>query len=122
MNKLTEQDLLRPFIGKSVNHENFANVAYQNGSKYMICNADYIDKQQYCELFGITERLKWIWGYSGIDFTILLTVEEGIITECHLYKCKESGGGHGRPRVSVLNVSQQELRIARRIMQYVTHI
>ena len=120
MAKLTEKGIVDQFLGKSVNHEAFANVAHKNGGKYLICNADYIDNSQYCELFGITDWLKDKWGYSGVDFTIFLTVVDGIIAEGHLYKCKERGGGHGRPIISVLTETQQELRVARRILQYIT--
>lgn len=121
MNKLTEQTLIYPFIGKAVNPETFANVAYKNGNQYMICNADYIDNTQYCELFGITDRLKWMWKYSGVDLTIYLTIDDGVITKAHLYKAKEGCGGHGRSASSVLTVSQQELRIVRRILQHITN-
>ena len=120
MSNLTEKDIFNLFIGKAVNLETFSKVAYQNGSEYMICNADYIDDPNYCELFGITERLKWMWKYSGVDFTIYLTIEDGIITKAHLYKAKEGCGGHGRSTSCVLTVSQQELRIVRRILQYIT--
>ena len=121
MNKLTEQDIIRPFIGKAVNPETFSKVAYKNGSEYMICNADYIDNPQYCELFGITDRLKWMWKYSGVDLTIYLSIEDGVITRAHLYKAKEGCGGHGRSTSCVLTESQQELRIARRILEYITN-
>lgn len=121
MNKLTEKEIFSQFIDKAVNTDTFAKVAYKNGSEYMICNADYIDDPQYCELFGITDLLKWKWQYSGVDFTIYLTVEDGTITKAHLYKAKEGCGGHGRSTSSVLTETQQELRVARRILQYITN-
>ena len=121
MTKLTERDVLAPFIGKAVNSETYANVAYKNGNQYMSCNADYIDDPQYCGLFGITYRLKWMWEYSGIEYSIFLTVEDGIITKAHIDKIRELSGGHGRPITKVLSISQQELRVARRILQYITN-
>ena len=121
MNKLTEQDIICPFIGKTVNQEYFGKVAYKNGSEYIICNADYIDSLQYCEVFGITERLKWMWKYSGVDLTIYLTLDDGVITKAHLYKAKEGCGGHGRHTPIVLTVSQQELRVTRRILEHITN-
>ena len=120
MNKLTEQGIISPFIGKTVNPETFSNVAYRNGSEHLICNADYIDKPEYCELFGITDRIKWMWKYGGVDLTIYLSVEDGVITKAHLYKAKEGCGGHGRSTSCVLTESQQELRIVRRILDYIT--
>ena len=121
MSNLTEKEIILTFIGKSVNQETFARIAYENGSEYMICNADYIDDPRYCELFGITDRLKWMWKYSGVDFTIYLTIEDGAITKAHLYKAKDGCGGHGRSTSCVLTESQQELRVVRRILQYITN-
>lgn len=121
MNKLTETEVFTPFIGKAVDLGVLSSVGYANGeSRYLICNADYIDKPQYCELFGITDRLKWMWKYSGVDFTIYLTVENKTIIKAHLYKVKEGCGGHGKSVSQVLSVTQQELRVARRILQYIT--
>ncbi len=121
MAKLTERDIIAPFLGKAVNQENFKKIGYNNGgNKYLICNADYINKEVFCTLFGITDRLKWMWGYSGVDFTLCLTFDNWTVTECHLYKCREGGGGHGRPVSTVLTETQQELRVARRILQYIT--
>ena len=120
MTKLTERDIIAPFIGKTVNQEHFNNIGYSNGgNRFLICNADYINKPQYLEMFGITDRLKWMWGYSGVDFSLCLTFENWILTECHLYKCRE-GGGHGSSS-TVLTEAQQELRVARRILQYITN-
>ena len=120
MNRLTEQGVIEAFIGKSVNPETFTKVAHNNRDQYLICNADYIDKPMYCELFGVTDRLKELWGYSGVDFSMYLTVEDGIITKAHMDKYRERAGGHGRPAITVLTTSQQELRVARRILQYIT--
>ena len=121
MSKLTERDIIAPFIGKSVNPETFSKVVYTNHGSHRISNADYIDDPQCCELFGITDWLKEQWEYSGVEFTMHLTVEDGIITKAYLDKLREFCGGHGRPITKVLSISQQELRIARRILQYITN-
>ena len=118
MHKLTERDIIVPFIGKQINPETFSKVTNKNRIRI----ADYIDNPQYCELFGITDRLKEMWGYSGVEFTMHLTVEDGIITKGYIDKLSERGGGHGRPITKVLSISQQELRIARRVLQYITKI
>ena len=120
MAKLIEQDIFASFTGKTVTG-NFSSVAYKNGSEHMICNADYINNTQLLETFGITDRLKWMWWYSGVDFTIFLKVEDRIVKAGHIYKAKEGGGGHGRCATTPLSVSQQELRIARRILEYITN-
>lgn len=121
MADLIERDIFASFIGKTVNHETCKKpVRHNGGNNYLICNADYKDDPQLRETFGITDRLKEVWEYSGVDFTICLTVEEGIITEGHIYKCREGGGGHGRPVVRPLKETQQEMRVARRILAYIT--
>lgn len=117
---LTEKELFSSFVGENINPQAFSKVAYKNWDKYMICNADYINDPQLCETFGVTALLKERWGYSGVDFTIYLTVEDGTIKEGHIYKAKEGFGGHGRPTSKALCVSQQELRVTRRILQYIT--
>lgn len=121
VSKLLEQDIIAPFIGKAVNLDAFNKVAYKNHDSYRISNADYIDDTQYCKLFGITDRLIEQWEYSGVDFTLYLTVDDGVITKAYIDKLRECGGGHGRPITKVLSISQQELRIARRILQYITN-
>lgn len=120
MNKLTENDIFATFIGASISMEPFNQIAYKNWDKYMICNADYINNPQLCEAFGITDRLKWKWGYSGVDFTIYLTIVDNTIREGHIYKAKDGCSGHGRSSSQVLSISQQELRVAKRILQYIT--
>lgn len=121
MPKLTEQDIISPFIGNTVSQEHFNKIGYSNGgNNYLICNADYINNPQLCEAFGITDRLKWKWGYSGVDFTIYLTIVDNTIREGHIYKAKDGCSGHGRSSSQVLSISQQELRVAKRILQYIT--
>ena len=119
MATLIEKELFALFTGKSLN-KNFQTIAYQNGEEYMICNADYINNKSLLDIFGITDRLKWMWEYSGVDLTIYLTVENGYIKAGRLYKAKEGGGGHGRCVSTVLSISQQELRVVRRILEYIT--
>lgn len=120
ISKLTEKELFASFIGASIDPQAFSKVAHKNWDKYMICNADYINDPQLCEAFGVTALLKERWGYSGVDFTIYLTIEDSTIKEGHIYKAKEGCGGHGRPTSKPLSVSQQELRVTRRILQYIT--
>lgn len=118
---LSEKDIFTPFIGKSVLKDVFDELSQHNGAdNYLICNVDYIDDSHYCERFGVTDRVKWKWKYCGVDYTIYLTVEDGVIKDGHLYKSKEGGGGHGRPSSCVLAPTQQELRIARRVLDFVT--
>ena len=120
MTKLTEKEIFSAFVGATIDPQNFNKVAYRSGDKYLICNADYINNPLLCETFGITDTLKEKWGYSGVDFTISLFLDESTVLKGYLDKYCEGGGGHGRPTIHVLTPTQQELRIARRILQYIT--
>lgn len=120
MQKLTEQEVFSPFIGKAINHDVFGELAHDNSSEYVIYSSRYLGKPNYQELFGITDKLKEHWEYSGVDFNLYLSLEGEIITKCHIDKYREGGGGHGRPMINVLKETQQELRVARRIMHYIT--
>lgn len=120
MNKLTEKEIFSAYIGAAIDPQNFNKVAYRYGDKYLICNADYINDCLLCEIFGITDTLKEKWGYSGIGFTISVFLDENTVSNGHLDKYRESSGGHGRPTTHVLTPTQQELRVARRILQYIT--
>ena len=120
MSSLTEQDIFAPFIGKTIIRKAFDELARDNGSAYVIYNSRYLGKHHYRELFGVTERLKEQWEYSGVDFNLYLTINDDVITAANLDKYREAGGGHGRPSVHVLKETQQELRVARRILQYIT--
>lgn len=120
MSKLTEQDVILPFVGKKVNRTAFEEMARYNSYEYVICSSRYLDKPNFLKLFCITEKLKEHWEYSGVEFELHLSISDDIITNAHIDKYWESGGGHGRPSVHVLKETQQELRIARRILQFIT--
>lgn len=117
---LTEKEIFSAFIGATIDKQTFNKVACKNGGQYLICNADYISDPQLREIFGVTDALEEKWGYSGIDFSLHITIEGDTISKGHLDKYRESCGGHGRPIIRVLTPTQQELRIARRILQYIT--
>ena len=126
MNKLNEYEIAQSYIGKTVNIERLLTVSYQNGKSYPEGYPRYIadcynyDKKL-LNLFNITPLLLENWGYYGIQFSIYLYVENEKVCECKIFKYKETYGGyHGRPSGYELTSSQQELRIFRRIMDYIT--
>ena len=120
MQKLTEQEIFAPFMGKVVDRKVFDKLARDNGKEYVIYSSRYLNDPQLREQFGITDRLKEQWEYSGVDFNLYLCLEGDIITKGHLDKYREGGGGHGRPVIRPLKETQQELRIALRILSYIT--
>lgn len=121
MAALSDPNIFTPFIGKPVNREALNVLGkLHRASEYNISNCSYINDPHLRELFGVTERLKERWEYSGTDFNLHVTLDGDVITKCCLDKYRECGGGHGRPVVRPLKETQQELRVARRILEYLT--
>lgn len=120
MPKLTEQEIFASFIGRSVNRDTLSQIGSIRYGECIICNSGYLNDPHLREQFGITDRLLEQWECSAVDFNLYLTLDGDTITAGHLDKYREGGSGHGRPVVRPLKESQQELRIARRILQYIT--
>ena len=115
--KLDEREIAKLYIGKHYSEEKLEKIAFTNGSnksQYMCCNADF--KQEHFELFGVTARLNEVWQYNGTDFTVYIDIKDNTIKDCHIYKARVTWSGCCRPN----KVTQQELRIFRRIMDYIT--
>ena len=121
MKKLNDYEIAQSFIGKTINTENMLKVFTENGDdgeEYITyCN----DFDNECNsLFNITPTLTEYWGYYGIQFSISIDVKNKMVYRCEMDKYKETGGYHGRPQTHVLIPSQQEIRLFRRIMNYIT--
>lgn len=117
--KLTEKSIFALFLGKEINKERFTALAKSSLDEYIIYNSRYLSDPHLRELFRVTYKLQEHWECSGVDFDLHISLDGDIITRAFLDKTRESGGGHGRPVVRALKVTQQELRVARRIMQYI---
>jgi hypothetical protein len=141
MNKITENDLFSKYEGKIVNADHRADIAESNGNGYgeladckeyivylsNLCCEDelsgllddsYGEQTDYAAMFGITPRLKEIWSYNGIDFRVYLFIKDNILRCGYVRKFKVCEGGHFRSSVSELKANQQELRIAKRVLDY----
>lgn len=128
MTKLDEYTIAQSYVGKMVNAERLHHTFRQNGG-----NGEYIaycnncDEEE-CNLFGITDILLGKWDYDGIDFRVYIFIQNGRIVDngsyyqsrIKIFKYKETYGGHGRPSGYELTPTQQEIRIFRRILDYVT--
>jgi hypothetical protein len=121
MKKLNEYEITQSYIGKTINFEKMLKIftKNRNNAEKYIAYCDKFDKDK-CSLFNITTTLNEYWGYYGILFSIFLEAENKMVCNCMIDKYKETGGYHGRPQTHVLMPSQQELRIFRRIMDYIT--
>lgn len=120
---LTDQEIYIPFIGHAVHVENLARCAHRNGSgrepaEYIVYSCGFLYDKELRELFGVTDKLKDLWERRGTEFNVYLYIADGILTNCHILKYTESGGA--RPSMSTPKCTQQELRIVRRILNYIT--
>lgn len=121
MQKLTEEAILAPFIGKTINRHAFDSLVWTvYNQQYTLRSSIYMDNSRLCEQFDITDRLRKLWYYNGINLNLTLFFDEDLILTAHVYKYREGAGGHGRPVIRELTPSQQELRIIKRILEYLT--
>lgn len=117
MKKLNESDIAQSYEGKAVNTERLIQLFHNNGNHIAYC--EKFDNEK-CALFNVTPTLSSIWGYYGIEFRVYLNVEDNKVYNCAISKFKYTGGHHGRPSGHSLSPTQQEIRLFRRIMDYVT--
>lgn len=123
MATLSENNITAQFIGKSISMENLIKCARKNrttedGIEYIVYSCGFLYKQELRELFGITDKLKDQWERRGIDFNVCIHIREDRIVYCGIDKYHESEGA--RPGYRSLKCTQQELRIAQRILNYIT--
>lgn len=124
MANLTEQDILAPVIGQSVCLDGLGFYAKRNaetekGTEHIIFICDLMYDQKLRELFGITDKLKDLWERRGTVFNIYLYLNGRIVRKCSMEKFSEGDGARPSGGRS-LTCTQQELRIARRILSYIT--
>ena len=126
MKKLNDREIAQTYVGKTFNQEKLLAVSYQNGTSYPDNHPRFISdcyhyKQEFLNLFGITPLLLESWGYRGVEFSVYVYIADGMIAGCKIFKYKNTHcGGHGRPSGYELTPSQQEIRIFKRIMDYIT--
>lgn len=121
MKKLNECEIAQGYIGKPINTEKLVQcfTHIDNDEYHAFCN-NYYDEAE-SEIFKLTDALYTYWEDSGIDFRVILHVEDNKVITCKIYKHKDDLGGFcGRPISEDLVPSQQEIRIFKRIMDYIT--
>ena len=123
MPAILEKDLAESFIGKEINGENLTTCAMCNrkdpeSDEYIIYSCSFMYKLDLKDAFGVTDKLKDLWERRGTEFNIHLYVSDSKLVSCKIFKYKESSGA--RPSLTTPKCTQQELRVARRILDYVT--
>lgn len=130
MGKLYENEVFASFLNTAVNYERLEPISHANGSgygsyadcdEYIISHVDYYDKEAFIEKFRLSNAIRDRWDYYGIDFSVYLYLRDGKITGGHIFKYKETSMGcHFRPTGYEMQPTQQEIRIVRRILAYLT--
>lgn len=120
---LTSQSIISAFIGKSVNNDNLAKCGWKQGigedvPHYNVYSSTFLYKPELIEAFGVTQKLKELWERRGTEFVVSVHVTDGKITSASI--SKENEGDGARPSGRSLVCTQQDLRIARRILEYIT--
>ena len=122
MERLSEYEVARSYVGKSVDCERLKEVFTENGYDYIAYCGNLAD--DLCDKFGITNALYNRWLYGGVDFRVNIRFEDGKIDKidnCSIFKYKDPSGGYSfKPQGYEASPTQQEIRIFRRIMEYVT--
>ena len=120
MVKLTEGDIEQAFIGKTYNEERFDEL-FTRGAFYPAdCDIKARLKLEDYKI-NITFSLTWEWKQRDIDFSIHANRDDGVIADCFIHKKKSNYCGlYTRNPPTYLKPTQQELRLFRRVMEYVT--
>ena len=124
MNVLSENEIISKYIGRSLCQEALARCANRNGTGsnpvvYIVYSCRFLYDWELRELFGITDKLKDLWERRGTDFNVCIHLRDDRIVSYSIDKSHEGdgarpSGGHD------LKCTQQELRIARRVLDYIT--
>lgn len=119
---MNPSDITSQYIGKPINPENLSRCAQRNGPNqepvvYIVYSCGFLYDTQLREIFGVTAKLKDQWERRGTDFNVCLQIADGKIVSAQIDKYHESDGA--RPSVRSLKPTQQELRIAQRILSFI---
>ena len=114
---LTYQDIVSPVIGSQISLEKFSRIGEAGDDSYAIYSDAWKDDLEFRKQFGLTDKLYDRWMYSGTEFNIYLNLDGETIRRCIVDKFRASEAQ--RPCTKVLEPTQQELRIARKILEYI---
>ena len=118
--KLTEDAITSPFIGKTIKDDLPKYIFPHKGNRLCVYSVDYQDEAYYQKEFGITGTLLDHWLFRGIHLNLYIDLNDREIETISVSKFWENCCGHFRSTTHRLKPTQQELRIIRRILNYIT--
>ena len=112
MEQLNELQIAKSYEGKPYITANLRRIAMGYGDSDVVVYYGRLSKT-YFDLFGITEANLDEWTSNDIFFSIFITLDESTetIKDCKIAKTIED---------DVLQPSQEEIQIFKRIMDYIT--
>ena len=129
MARIDEQKMIAEFVGNPIKEESFCKIASPNGSgygdysdceEYIIYNDMYLDDDELKNIFKITPILEERWKYAGVDLRLYVYLKNGVFVGGYIFKYKDTTcSSHYRPTGCELAPTQQETRVARRILEYI---
>ena len=121
MVKLTEEDIQKAYIGKTYNEKRYLELATLGAFHPADCDIKAQVKLELYYKINITSSLTWDWKQRDIDFRINTYFEDGRVVGCSINKRKNNYCGlYTRKPCVYLKPTQQELRLFRRVMEYIT--
>jgi hypothetical protein len=125
MEKLSEHDVARSYIEKNVDMERLLDVFFEpDDDEYYVACPYFRDELN--KIFRITDALETKWLFNHIDFSVKVSLENGKIKKCKLSKYTEVYGyvcnGRLQEHWEEALPLQQEIRVFKRIMDYITII
>lgn len=114
MKRVNEAEIAKSYEGKLYNCENLRKIAMGYGDTGAVVYYGHLSKKQF-ELFGITEALLDNWLNHNINYSVVMLLDESSTTikQCRISKSRSF-------KKNILTPTQQEIRIFRRIMDYIT--
>lgn len=123
MGLLREHEVFAAAAGERINAERLAQLcvpdgagsgAYEDCTRYVLAVSE-TEKAGLAERFRITPALRNGWQNRKIVFALRLYIKAGCMVGGRIFKHRETYGGTGYE----MTPTQQELRIARRILDYI---
>lgn len=115
MEKLYDRDIEQAYIGKPINEERFLEIF--KGSYFYPAHCDIRTQMK----FNITFSLRWGWKERNVDIKFSVGNKDGKISYCDIEKRKDNYAGlYVRNPCVNLKPTQQELRLLKRVMDYIT--
>lgn len=116
MATLTEKDITAPFLGKPMTN---TTPGRTTDSKHSIIITDFQYYSDLLEQFGVTPKLKEQWERTGTEIYMTITLDGDTITRIISNKFRETSAS-ARPTTCSLKLTDQELRIIRRVLEHLT--